>query len=750
MAKVKKAYFCKECGYEAPKWMGRCPACGEWNSFTEEIVARESGSVPAAMTSALPRSTPQRVGEIRSNDRPRLDLGNAEVNRVLGGGLVPGSLVLLGGEPGIGKSTLSLQIALADNGLKTLYVSGEESAEQIKMRADRIGIGNDACMVYSETLLENIMAQLEEQRPDLVIIDSIQTIYTDLVESSAGSVSQIRECAATLLKYAKGSGTSIFIIGHITKEGAIAGPKILEHIVDVVLQFEGDSNQVYRILRGIKNRFGATFEIGVFEMLDAGLRPVDNPSEILLTHYDAPLSGIAVGASVDGMRPYLIEVQALVSNAAYGTPQRTATGFDYKRMSMLLAVLEKRVGMKMYHQGRLPQLRGRLQSQPIRGSIWRCVAAVISSYYDRPIAEGRLLRRARSASRARCAPHPAPNSASARRRGWASGESSYRAIWPRARARPKGIEVVGDHRHRPAAQGTLHQRGVTKTNAAAGSTDRCVFRERHPAQSSNPAALRYLQPTQITVDTRLDLRLVRLLPHGLRFEMIRQRLHAGLVLAAAQPQVLVGRGERRLGQPDFELRFVEVVRRLRRFELQQLAAVETLRLRLLEPRPCRPYLVRAAAEVEDRHRHLHAGREGPAAQQVLSVQFDAVQVRRNCPPAPPAATARCAPGATARAPARPSGREAGIRDAPSGRRRAPASTAGRADRPPPRSGRSADGRSGGRDSVVASRSAFSSPRRRFNSLSLSFTRTFNTSFCGLRPCLRALSTERNNSVSSAW
>ena len=387
MAKVKKAYFCKECGYEAPKWMGRCPACGEWNSFTEEIVARESGSVPAAMTSALPRSTPQRVGEIRSNDRPRLDLGNAEVNRVLGGGLVPGSLVLLGGEPGIGKSTLSLQIALADNGLKTLYVSGEESAEQIKMRADRIGIGNDACMVYSETLLENIMAQLEEQRPDLVIIDSIQTIYTDLVESSAGSVSQIRECAATLLKYAKGSGTSIFIIGHITKEGAIAGPKILEHIVDVVLQFEGDNNQVYRILRGIKNRFGATFEIGVFEMLDAGLRPVGNPSEILLTHYDAPLSGIAVGASVDGIRPYLIEVQALVSNAAYGTPQRTATGFDYKRMSMLLAVLEKRVGMKMYTKDVFLNFAGGFKvADP--GLDLAIIAAVISSYYDRPIGEG--------------------------------------------------------------------------------------------------------------------------------------------------------------------------------------------------------------------------------------------------------------------------------------------------------------------------------------------------------------------------
>ena len=273
--------------------------------------------------------------------------GNAEVNRVLGGGLVPGSLVLLGGEPGIGKSTLSLQIALADNGLKTLYVSGEESAEQIKMRALRLGIGNEGCLIYAETLLENILAQIEEQRPDLVVIDSIQTIYTDIIESSAGSVSQIRECAASLLKYAKATGTSIFIIGHITKDGTIAGPKILEHIVDVVLQFEGDNNLIYRILRGIKNRFGATFEIGVFEMLDAGLREVDNPSEILLSHYETPLSGIAVGASVDGIRPYLIEVQALVSNAAYGTPQRTATGYDNKRMNMLLAVLEKRVGMKL-------------------------------------------------------------------------------------------------------------------------------------------------------------------------------------------------------------------------------------------------------------------------------------------------------------------------------------------------------------------------------------------------------------------
>ena len=285
MAKVKKAYFCKNCGFEAPKWLGKCPSCGEWNTFTEEIIARESGSVPAVAAGSLPAARPQPVREIRESEHRRIDIGNTEVNRVLGGGMVPGSLILLGGEPGIGKSTLSLQIALADNGLKTLYVSGEESAEQIKMRALRIGIGNNDCMIYPETLLENIIAQIAEQRPDLVVIDSIQTIYTDLLDSSAGSVSQIRECAATLLKYAKTTGTSILIIGHITKDGTIAGPKILEHIVDVVLQFEGDSNNIYRILRGIKNRFGATFEIGVFEMLEGGLRGVDNPSEILLTHY---------------------------------------------------------------------------------------------------------------------------------------------------------------------------------------------------------------------------------------------------------------------------------------------------------------------------------------------------------------------------------------------------------------------------------------------------------------------------------
>lgn len=386
MAKVKKAYFCRECGFEAPKWLGRCPSCGEWNTFAEEIIAKSSSASVATVASA-PSTPPQRVSEIKRSSHTRLDLHNAEVNRVLGGGLVPGSLVLLGGEPGIGKSTLSLQIALTNHSLRTLYVSGEESAEQIGMRAERLGIGNEECYIYSETSLENILTQMNEQRPDVVVIDSIQTIFTDTIDSSAGSVSQIRECAAALLKYAKTTGTSIFIIGHITKDGTIAGPKILEHIVDVVLQFEGDGNNIYRILRGIKNRFGATFEIGVFEMLDNGLRAVENPSEILLSHYEEPLSGIAVGASVDGIRPYLIEVQALVSNAAYGTPQRNATGYDPRRMSMLLAVLEKRVGMKMFQKDVFLNFAGGFRvADP--GLDLAIVAAVISSYYDRPIADG--------------------------------------------------------------------------------------------------------------------------------------------------------------------------------------------------------------------------------------------------------------------------------------------------------------------------------------------------------------------------
>ncbi len=391
MAEAKKAYVCRECGYDAPKWLGKCPSCGAWNTFDELVVAKKGSSVAAAVTSsAVPKAKPQRVQDIQTGETKRIDVGQSEVNRVLGGGLVPGSVILVGGEPGIGKSTLALQLALADNGLRTLYVSGEESAEQIKMRAERLGIHNEECVVYTETLLENIVAQCEAIKPDMVVVDSIQTIYTDLVDASAGSVSQIRECASTLLKYAKGSGTPIFIIGHITKEGTIAGPKVLEHIVDVVLQFEGDGNNTYRILRGIKNRFGATFEIGVFEMLEKGLRSVENPSEVLLSHYDEPLSGIAVAATVDGIRPYLLEVQALVSQAAYGTPQRNATGYDSRRMNMLLAILEKRVGLKMFQKDVFLNFAGGFKvSDP--GLDLAVVAAVLSSYFDRPINEGLAL-----------------------------------------------------------------------------------------------------------------------------------------------------------------------------------------------------------------------------------------------------------------------------------------------------------------------------------------------------------------------
>ena len=388
MAEAKKAYVCRECGYDAPKWLGKCPSCGAWNTFDELVVAKKGSSVAAAVTSsAVPKAKPQRVQDIKTGETKRIDVGQSEVNRVLGGGLVPGSVILVGGEPGIGKSTLALQLALAENGLRTLYVSGEESAEQIKMRAERLGIHNEECVIYTETLLENIVAQCEAIKPDMIVVDSIQTIYTDLVDASAGSVSQIRECASTLLKYAKGSATPIFIIGHITKEGTIAGPKILEHIVDVVLQFEGDSNNTYRILRGIKNRFGATFEIGVFEMLEKGLRSVENPSEVLLSHYDEPLSGIAVAATVDGIRPYLLEVQALVSQAAYGTPQRNATGYDSRRMNMLLAILEKRVGLKMFQKDVFLNFAGGFKvSDP--GLDLAVAAAVLSSYFDRPINEG--------------------------------------------------------------------------------------------------------------------------------------------------------------------------------------------------------------------------------------------------------------------------------------------------------------------------------------------------------------------------
>ena len=439
MAKAKRTFFCTECGYETPKWLGKCPSCGEWNTITEHVVSRESKSVAAQVVS-LPRAVPRKVQDITEHENRRIDLGNSEINRVLGGGLVPGSLVLLGGEPGIGKSTLSLQLALTPNNLSTLYVSGEESSEQIKMRAMRIGIQNRECTVFTETLLENIVSQIEEQHPDIVIIDSIQTIYTDLVESSAGSVTQIRECAATLLKVAKTSGTAIFIIGHITKDGAIAGPKILEHIVDVVLQFEGDHNNTYRILRGIKNRFGATYEIGVFEMCETGLRSVDNPSEILLQHYEEPLAGIAVGSAVDGIRPYLIEVQALVSNAAYGTPQRSTTGLDQRRLNMLLAVLEKRVGMKMFQKDVFLNFAGGFKISDT-GMDLAIIAAIISSYYDRALMEGVCCAGEIGLSgEVRPAPRTEQRISEAARLGFKRIVVS--SFVERSIKRPKGIEVI--------------------------------------------------------------------------------------------------------------------------------------------------------------------------------------------------------------------------------------------------------------------------------------------------------------------
>lgn len=384
MAKLKKSYFCTSCGNESPKWLGRCPACGEWNTYTEELVAPKSSRNDHATfgySTGTERNRPVPVHQVERSNFERIDLLNNEVNRVLGGGLVPGSLVLLGGEPGIGKSTLALQIAVRMADTPILYVSGEESPEQIKLRADRLGIQNEQCLLLSETSLENILMQLTETAPRLVVIDSIQTLYSERVESSPGSISQVRECAAMLLKYAKESRVSVLIIGHITKEGSIAGPKILEHIVDVVFRFEGDSNTAYRILRSIKNRFGATNEIGVFEMRSDGLREVDNPSEILVSHYDEPLSGIAIGATIEGVRPFLLETQALVSTSAYGTPQRSATGVDYKRLNMLLAVLEKRLGFKLGTKDVFLNLAGGFKVADT-GLDLAIIAAIISSGLD--------------------------------------------------------------------------------------------------------------------------------------------------------------------------------------------------------------------------------------------------------------------------------------------------------------------------------------------------------------------------------
>ena len=387
MAKIKKAWFCSSCGNESAKWMGRCPACGEWNTMIEELVSKETAS---SSTGSRGRSLlevknpkPLLIREIDLGDETRISINNVEIERLLGGGIVEGSMILIGGEPGIGKSTLSLQIPINSTSLKTLYVSGEESPRQIKLRAKRLGGDkeNDNCYILGETLLENILLRAKEVQPQLLIVDSIQTIYTDMLESSPGSVSQIRECAAVLLRYAKETGVPVILIGHITKEGSIAGPKVLEHIVDVVLHFEGDTRNSYRILRGIKNRFGSTSELAIFEMTNTGLREISNPSEILMPIHSEHLSGVAVSAMLDGTRPFLIEIQALVSTAVYGVPQRSATGFDLKRLNMLLAVLEKRAGFKLSAKDIFLNIAGGLKVSDPACDL-AVVCSILSSNFD--------------------------------------------------------------------------------------------------------------------------------------------------------------------------------------------------------------------------------------------------------------------------------------------------------------------------------------------------------------------------------
>jgi DNA repair protein RadA/Sms len=388
MAKIKKAWFCTSCGNESAKWLGRCPACGEWNTLQEEIVSKDAGGAGSRSSGFLSvrNPKPELLSEITFTGENRISLGNGELDRILGGGLVAGSMVLIGGEPGIGKSTLSLQIPLHCPGLKTLYVSGEESANQIKLRAQRLGGDHTNCYILSETLLENILNRAIESQPQLIIIDSIQTVYSQLIESSPGSVSQVRECAAMLLKYAKETNTPVFLIGHITKDGMIAGPKILEHIVDVVLQFEGDTRHSYRILRSIKNRFGSTAELAIYEMVNTGLREVSNPSEMLIPMHKENLSGIAVSAMLDGTRPFLIETQALVSTAAYGTPQRSGTGFDVRRMNMLLAVLEKRAGFHLSSKDVFLNMAGGLKVSDPACDL-AVVCAILSSNFDVSISQ---------------------------------------------------------------------------------------------------------------------------------------------------------------------------------------------------------------------------------------------------------------------------------------------------------------------------------------------------------------------------
>ena len=395
MAKDKIAFVCENCGQESAKWIGKCPGCGQWNTFKEIRVSADSGTMAAKSAATRVRGVvsnndnrPKRLREISSGSEYRIDMMDSELNRVLGGGLVPGSIVLLGGEPGIGKSTLTLQTILNMRDKSILYVSGEESERQLKMRAERIRPQlSDNVLVLTETSLEKIFSVASEVAPDMMVVDSIQTIFTESVESSAGSISQIRECASALLRFAKSSGVPVILIGHINKEGTIAGPKVLEHIVDTVIQFEGDQHYTYRILRSIKNRFGSTSELGIYEMRQDGLRQVANPSELLLTQDHEGLSGVAISSAIEGVRPFLVETQALVSTAAYGTPQRSATGFDQRRLNMLLAVLEKRVGFKLIQKDVFINIAGGLRVTDMAMDL-SVIASVLSSNVDTPIESG--------------------------------------------------------------------------------------------------------------------------------------------------------------------------------------------------------------------------------------------------------------------------------------------------------------------------------------------------------------------------
>ena len=380
MAKTKTTFFCQSCGNQSSKWLGKCPSCGEWNSYIEEVVSKPENK-HNKFQSKDNKNIPELITSITSEREERIDSKSDELNRVLGGGLVAGSIILVGGEPGIGKSTLLLQVALNMKGDRILYVSGEESNRQLKMRADRLGIKNPDCFILNETFTGDIFRHIGEIEPDLVVIDSIQTLYTNVLESSAGSISQIRETAAELQRFAKTTNIPVVLIGHITKDGSLAGPKLLEHMVDTVLQFEGDRHYGFRILRSVKNRFGSTSELGIFEMQSGGLREVSNPSEILLSHRDEEVSGVAIAAMIEGQRPMLIETQALVGTAAYGTPQRSSTGFDLRRMNMLLAVLEKRSGFKLSTKDVFLNIAGgiRVDDPAIDLAV---VAAILSSAED--------------------------------------------------------------------------------------------------------------------------------------------------------------------------------------------------------------------------------------------------------------------------------------------------------------------------------------------------------------------------------